>query len=167
MTTHDARTRDLGVVRTGRRLLPTALLAIGVSTAMACAPRTGSRLANSAAIPSSTGSRVITREQITAMNVFDAYAVLERVGGYRLADNDRGDVAIRQRRGQTSLTSSSADRPVLIIDGAQVSDFGMLRRIRSTEIERVELVSPGDAAQRYGTNSSGAGAIIIVTRSHS
>lgn len=114
---------------------------------------------------SSTGSRVITREQIATLNVLDAYAVIERLSGYRLAENSRGGVSIRQRRGQTSLTNPNADRPVLVVDGAQMSDFEMLHRIRSNEIERIELISPGDATQRFGTQSSGAGAIIIVTRS--
>lgn len=134
--------------------------------ALAACGAAGSRYpAATAGPPTSTGSRVITREQIARLNVLDAYAVLERLGGYRMAQNDRGNVSVRQRRGQTSLTNANADRPVLVVDGTQLSDYDMLHRIRALEIERIELVSPGDATQRFGTASSGAGAIIVVTRS--
>jgi hypothetical protein len=143
--------------------LVTSVVALTVFTAACASGNAGSsRAVNSS---SSTGSRIITREQIANLNVLDAYSVIERLSGYRLADNNRGGVSVRQRRGQTSLTNPNADRPVLIVDGAQLSDFDMLRRIRAGEIERIELVSPGDATQRYGTTSSGAGAIIVFTRS--
>jgi hypothetical protein len=118
-----------------------------------------------AAVPTSTGGRIITREQIVQLNVLDAYAVVERLSGYRLAENDRGAVSIRQRRGQTSLTSANADRPLLLVDGTQMSDFAMLRRIRTPELERIEIVPPAEATQRYGTSANGAGAILVVTRS--
>ncbi len=101
---------------------------------------------------------------IAQWNVLDAYAAIERGGGYKLSDNNRGGVSVRQRRGQSSVNNPNADRPVLVIDGALMSDFDMLHQIRAQEIERIELISPTDAAQRYGTNSSGAGAIIVVTR---
>ena len=143
-----------------------AAAALPVLLAMAgCAPNNARAHSNSAAMPTGTGSRVITREQIAELNVLDAYAVIERLGGYRLSENNRGGVSIRQRRGQSSFTNSNADRPVLVVDGAQVSDFDLLHRIRVSELERIELISPGDATQRFGTLSSGAGAIIVVTRS--
>lgn len=118
-----------------------------------------------AASGTSTGGRIISREQIAQLNVLDAYAVVERLSGYRLADNSRGNVSVRQRRGQTSLTNPNADRPLLLVDGTQMSDFDMLRRIRTAELERIELVPPGEATQRFGTTSNGAGAIIVITRS--
>ena len=91
--------------------------------------------------------------------------MIERAGGYRIATNNTGGVAIRQRRGQSTVTNSNADRPVLVIDGTLMSDYDLLRRIRANEIERIEFLSPTDATQKYGTTSSGAGAIIVVTKS--
>ena len=44
-------------------------------------------------------------------------------------------------------------------------DYDMLRQVRASQIERIDFLSPADATQRYGTSSSGAGAIIIRTRS--
>jgi hypothetical protein len=150
--------------RSFRHSVLAAPLAVALVALTACGS-SARRPPGAANMSSSTGSRVITREQIATLNVLDAYAVIERLSGYRLAENSRGGVSIRQRRGQTSLTNPNADRPVLVVDGAQMSDFEMLHRIRSNEIERIELISPGDATQRFGTQSSGAGAIIIVTRS--
>lgn len=146
-----------------RARLRRAAAATGLALACAC---TATRQDTSAlaARPSGTGSRVITRDLIVAWNVLDAYAAVERAGGYRLRDNDRGNVSVTQRRGQTSVTNPNADRPVLVVDGAPLTDFSLLRRIRSAEIERIDLLSPADATLRYGTLTSGAGAIIVTTR---
>lgn len=101
---------------------------------------------------------------IAQWNVIDAYDVVERTGGYRLVGNDRGEVSVRQSRGRSSVVNRAADTPVLMVDGALMTGFDMLRRIRAAEIDRIEFLSPTDATQKFGTTSSGAGAIIIVTR---
>ncbi|HYW31575.1 MAG TPA: TonB-dependent receptor plug domain-containing protein [Gemmatimonas sp.] len=139
------------------------MAALAASTLVACGPRgTNDPVA---ARPSGTGSRSITREMIAKWNVLDAYEAVQRSGGFRLTSNGQGNVTVRRQRGQSSITNSNADRPVLVIDGAIAQDFEMLRRIRVAEIERIDLLSGGDAVQRFGTSSSGAGAIVIVTRS--
>ncbi|MES2523518.1 MAG: hypothetical protein V4617_12515 [Gemmatimonadota bacterium] len=136
--------------------------ALAASTLVAC----GSRRADGAlaARPTGTGSREVSREMIAKWNVLDAFDVVQRSGGYNVQTNDRSNVSIRQRRGQTSLTNSNADRPVLVVDGSIQNDFAMLRQIRAVEIDRVQFLSPQDASQRFGTTSSGAGAIIVMTR---
>jgi len=91
--------------------------------------------------------------------------VIERSGGYTLSSNDRGEVSVRQARGRSSIINRNADRPVLLVDGTMMHDFDMLRRIEAANIEEIVFLSPGDATQRFGTLSSGAGAIIVVTRS--
>jgi hypothetical protein len=141
-----------------------AALAGGLAALVALAACGAGRGGELAARPSGTGSRVVTRELIATWNVLDAYAAVERAGGYRLRDNDRGGVSVTQRRGQTSLVNPNADRPALVVDGAPLTDFSMLHRIRASEIERIELLSPGDATLRYGTLTSGAGAILVTTR---
>lgn len=142
------------------------LLASGVLLAVtlgAC----GNARSSSAVAPtrSTTGSRTITREIISRWNVLDAYDVIERSGGYLLSSNDRGDVSVRQARGRSSIINRNADRPVLLVDGTMMHDFDMLRRIEAANIEEIIFLSSGDATQRFGTLSSGAGAIIVVTRS--
>lgn len=138
------------------------------TVALICAASTGcgSRQSSPELGPerSSSGSRIVTSEMIARWNVIDAFDVVERTGGYRLAGNDAGDVAVRQSRGRSSILNRNADTPVLTIDGAITSDFSMLRRIRAAEIERIEFLSPTDATQKFGMASSGAGAIIVITR---
>lgn len=113
---------------------------------------------------SASGSRVVTSAMIANWNVIDAFDVVERTGGYSLVGNDRGEVSVRQGRGRSSIVNRAADTPVLMIDGTMMSSFDMLRRIRVAEIERIEFLSPSDATQKFGMSSSGAGAIIVITR---
>lgn len=130
----------------------------------ACGTTHSRRMGEVAPRPSATGSRAVTREMITKWNVLDAYEAVERSGGYKLASDNSGNVSMSQRRGKSSLTNRNADKPVLLIDGAMMLDYDMLRQIRAVQIERIDFLSPGDATQRFGTASSGAGAIIISTR---
>lgn len=136
-----------------------ALLAAAASVLLACS--SGRPAATDVAAQSmSSGSRVVTREMIAEWNVLDAFEAIEAIeaiergGGYRLTDNNRGDVSVRQRRGQTGVTNGNADRPALLIDGTVMRDFTMLRQISAAEVERIEFLSTTDAAQRLGTNSS-------------
>jgi len=95
----------------------------------------------------------------------DAFEVLERVGGYSLADTRDGGVAIRQRRGRSSLTNGSTDRPLLLLDNTLLSSASVLRQVRAGQIDRVEVLSGGEATARYGTGAA-AGAILIFTRAY-
>lgn len=114
--------------------------------------------------PSSTGSRAITREMIAKWNVQDAYDAIQRGGGYNLTSSGPGSVGVTQRRGQSSIRNANADKPLLLLDGAMMRDYDMLRQVRASQIERIEFLSPADATQRFGTSASGAGAIIVRTR---
>ena len=116
-----------------------------------------------AARPGSTGSRIITQEMILKWNVLDAYDAVERAGGFKLTPGNGGTVSVSQRRGKSSIQNSNADKPVLVVDGAVTRDYSMLRQIRAAQIDHIELLSSADATQRYGTESSGSGAILIRT----
>ncbi|MEO7997052.1 MAG: TonB-dependent receptor plug domain-containing protein [Gemmatimonadaceae bacterium] len=142
------------------------LIATGVLFVSACGTNRN-RKEPVAPLMSATGSRVVTREMIVKWNVSDAYQAIERGGGYKLASSSGGGVSVSQRRGPASIQSKSASSPVLLIDGAMVMDYSMLRQIRASQIERIDFLSPSDATQRFGTTSSGAGAIIVSTRGSS
>ena len=116
-----------------------------------------------AARASATGSRTITPDMIAKWNILDAYDAVERAGGFKLAAGSGGKVSVNQRRGRSSLTNRSADQPVLVVDGSMLTDFSMLRQIRAGQIASIELLSASDATQRYGTASSGSGAIVVTT----
>ncbi|MBC8087773.1 MAG: TonB-dependent receptor plug domain-containing protein [Phycisphaerae bacterium] len=144
-----------------RKIAAWAAAALVAGASVACGNHnTGAGLAPRA---SASGSRTITREMITKWNILDAYDAVERAGGYKLAAGGGGQVSVSQRRGQSSLRNSNADRPVLVVDGSMLTDFSALRQIRATQIERIDLLSSSDATQRYGTSSSGAGAIVVTT----
>lgn len=140
-----------------------SLVVLAVTALAACGP--GRQGVNDIAPrPTASGSRAITREMIARWNVLDAYDAIERGGVYKLSSNSSGNVGVTQRRGQTSITNRYADHPLLFLDGAMMRDYDMLRQIRASQIERIDFLSPADATQRYGTSSSGAGAIVIRTR---
>lgn len=120
-----------------------------------------SRNRESRAAPPSPG-RIITAEDIARWNVSDALGVIERAGGYSTSAGT--GTAIRQRRGRSSITNATSDRPLVLLDNAMLSDNAVLRQIRADQIDRVEILAPGDATARYGTGAA-AGAILIFTRS--
>ena len=107
--------------------------------------------------------RVITAEQIQKWNVLDAYDAIERAGGYRLAAGAKGEVGVQQRRGRSSIVNSAADRPLILLDNTLLQDASVLRQVRAAQIERIELLTSGDATLLYGTGAA-AGAILVRTR---
>lgn len=135
-----------------------ALLSTGPA---ACGSYNGGAMAPRA---SSTGSRTITREMVEKWNVLDAYDAVERAGGFKLVAGTSGQAGVTNRRGRTSVQNANADKPALMIDGTLLQDYSMLRQIRAAQIETIDLLSSIDATQRFGTVSSGAGAIIVMTR---
>ena len=59
--------------------------------------------------------------------------------------------------------SRNPSQPVVYLDGLLFGDLSELRRIRATEVERMEYLNPSDATIRFGTNHDG-GAILVTTR---
>ncbi|MGV3709238.1 MAG: TonB-dependent receptor plug domain-containing protein [Gemmatimonas sp.] len=147
-----------------RRIRAFALVASGILLSACTSAIRSKRTDDLIPRPSATGSRSLTKEMIAKWNVQDAYDAIERSGGYRLVSLKNGDINVSQRRGKTSVANANADRPVLLIDGTMMMDYNMLRQIRAASIERIDLLSPGDATQRFGTAAAGAGAIIVSTR---
>jgi hypothetical protein len=68
------------------------------------------------------------------------------------------------RRGKSSILLSSADVPLLHVNGVRQDDPRMLRQIAARSIEELRLVSGIQATIQQGTNS-GAGMIAITTKS--
>ena len=128
----------------------------------------GAAATASAADPNGAGTmptdgRVVTSAQIARWNLADAYEVMERIGGYNTEESTRGNVRVRQRRGQPSMTSAPGDRPIIVVDNNVVNDASFLRRIRAQQLDRVVILSPAAAGARYGTGA-GAGAILLFTK---
>ena len=69
---------------------------------------------------------------------------------------------IKTRRGRSTINMAGSDAPMIVIDGARVSDFSALRDLPTDAISSIEVLSgiTGTAAQ--GTNAA-AGVIYIHT----
>ena len=91
---------------------------------------------------------VVTRAQIEALNVGDAYEVIQRM---------RRDYLM----GRGSGTRQSY--AVVYVDGVRKTGFDTLRSMRAANIEEIRFISAVDATTRFGTDHGG-GAIEIKTR---
>jgi hypothetical protein len=111
------------------------------------------------------GDRVFTAEDIAQMRVATAWDVVERTGFVNLRESPYGDSAtMSTRRGKSSILLSSADVPLLLVNGVRQDDPRMLRQIAAQNIEKLWLVNGIQATLQQGTNS-GAGMIAIITKS--
>jgi hypothetical protein len=109
--------------------------------------------------------RVLTADDIAQMRVATAWDVVERTGFVNLHESPYGDSAtMSTRRGKSSILLSSADVPVLLIDGIRQDDPRVLRRIAAQTIAELRIVGGIQATIKQGTNS-GAGLIAIITKS--
>jgi outer membrane cobalamin receptor len=107
---------------------------------------------------------VITAEDIARSSYTNAWDLLRgKARRYDFLEDRNGRPrSIRIRRGRSSVNMAGSDTPMILVDGARVTDFTTLRDLPADAIESIELMSGirGTAAQ--GTNSS-AGVIYIHT----
>jgi outer membrane receptor for ferrienterochelin and colicin len=107
---------------------------------------------------------VITAEQIASAHVTDAWELLRQTGRFRMEENANGiPVRLESRRGRSSILIRDSDTPILVVDGARMTDFAVLREISASSIELVRILGGRDATTYYGTNAGG-GVIIITTK---
>ena len=134
---------------------------VGVVLAiMACGPAM-----RAAPTRGTDGARVFTADDIARMRVATAWDVVERSGFVNLRESPYGDSAtMSTRRGKSSILLSSADVPVLLVNGIRQDDPRMLRQIAAESIAELWLVNGIQATVQQGTNS-GAGMIAITTKS--
>ncbi len=110
------------------------------------------------------GDRVITAEQIAAMQVSTAWDVIERSGAVDMSEAVDGRSAeIHSRLGTNSITLISADEPMLIVDGIRFTDPRVLHSISALSIERLRIMGAIQGTIKEGTNATG-GVIEITTK---
>ena len=114
-----------------------------------CATLGCTKAASTTSAPTSRRD-VITREQVEALNVTDAYEIVQRM---------RSDM-LRGRGGQPG----GRDLPVVYIDGVRRGLPDVLRQVRSNEVQEIRFISGTDATTRWGTDHVG-GVIEVKTRS--
>lgn len=105
-----------------------------------------------------------TAEQIAHSGFGNAWDFLRaRARGYEFYQDQFGRPrGIRTRRGRSTINVADSDTPMVLIDGARLSDCSVLRDLPSDAISSIDLLSgiTGTAAQ--GTNAA-AGVIYIHT----
>ena len=105
-----------------------------------------------------------TAEQIASSGFTNAWDFLRaRARRYDFYEDRYGRPrGIKTRRGRSTINMAGSDVPMIVIDGARVSDFTALRDLPADAISSIELLSgiTGTAAQ--GTNAA-AGVIYIHT----
>lgn len=69
---------------------------------------------------------------------------------------------IKTRRGRSTINMADSDTPMILVDGARVSDFGALRDLPTDAISSIELLNGITGTASQGTNAA-AGVIYIHT----
>ena len=113
---------------------------------------------------SSNGTETFTAEQIARSGFTNAWDFLRaRARQYDFYEDRYGRPrGIKTRRGRSTINMAGSDMPMIVIDGARLSDFTALRDLPVDAISSIELLGgiTGTAAQ--GTNAA-AGVIYIHT----
>lgn len=132
-------------------LVTTAALAACVSSAV---PRTEPR----------PRIDVITAEDIAKSSYTNAWDLLRgKARRYDFLEDRYGRPrSIRIRRGRSTINMAGSDTPMILVDGARLSDITALRDLPCNAIESIELMSGINGTAFQGTNSS-AGVIFIHT----
>ena len=114
---------------------------------------------------SPVGKDVITAEQIQKSSFTNAWDLLRaRAYKYDFKEDKYGvpyDIVTRHGRSSVALTDS--DTPVVIVDGARLTDFRFLRQMTTDSIDNIELMNGITGTVTQGTNAS-AGVIVIHTK---
>jgi len=132
------------------------LTAATISGCVTAAPKAPERPAAS--------TETFTAEQIAHSGFTNAWDFLRaRARRYDFYEDRYGRPrGIKTRRGRSTINMAGSDMPMILVDGARLSDFTALRDLPTDAISSIELLSgiTGTAAQ--GTNAA-AGVIYIHT----
>ena len=103
------------------------------------------------------GTRVVTEEEIQRSGATTAWQALQyTVPFYRF--DETGQV---RHRGQSSILLR--DQPRILLDGVDLTEFGVLMQIPASDLYSIKVLEGTDATTYYGTNA-GSGVILIATK---
>jgi outer membrane cobalamin receptor len=107
---------------------------------------------------------VITADDIAKSSYTNAWDLLRgKARRYDFLEDRYGRPrSIRIRRGRSSVNVAGSDAPMILVDGARMTDITALRDLPANAIESIELMSGISGTASQGTNSS-AGVIYIHT----
>ena len=113
---------------------------------------------------SANSTETFTAEQIAHSGFTNAWDFLRaRARRYDFYEDRYGRPrGIKTRRGRSTINMAGSDMPMILIDGARVSDFTALRDLPSDAISSIDLLSGITGTAAEGTNAA-AGVIYIHT----
>jgi len=112
--------------------------------------------------PSRSISHYLSAQEIKDSGAQNAWEALRRLGGVRLQESADGTpVGIRPTRGNQTIVLD--DTPIVVLDGARLLDFAILRSVPARSIDSIEFLNGISGTLKHGTGGGG-GAIVILTR---
>jgi outer membrane cobalamin receptor len=101
-------------------------------------------------------------ERSASTNVWDL--LRRRARQYNFAEDRHGRPRfIATKRGRSTISLAGSDSPLVLIDGARLTDVAALRDMPTDSVESIELQSGINGTSAHGTNAC-AGVIYIHTR---
>jgi TonB-dependent Receptor Plug Domain len=106
----------------------------------------------------------IGAEEIARLGFSNAWDLLRaRARRYDFYEDRYGRPrGIKTRRGRSTINMADSDTPMILVDGARLSDFGVLRDLPTDAIFSIELLNGISGTVSQGTNAA-AGVIYIHT----
>ena len=110
------------------------------------------------------GTQTFSAEQIEHSGFTNAWDFLRaRARSYDFYEDRYGRPrGIKTRRGRSTINLAGSDAPIIVVDGARISDFTTLRDLPTEAISSIELLNGINGTASQGTNAS-AGVIYIHT----
>ena len=140
-----------------RRSVATPLLLLAGGLLLGCSSATsGFRAAVS---PQEPGT--VTGDQIEASGARTVWQALKYTTALHVQDDDAGNPGELYHRGKNTISSDNT--PLLVMDGAIVSDFRHLDEIPASDLVQIRVRSPSAASAEYGSLAR-AGVVEMVTR---
>ncbi len=141
-------------IRASALTLP-LLVSFGACATITPAPERGS----------AAEGKLITAEMIKQSGATNAWDAIKRSGTHlSFRENSRGEPSSLTYRGRSSIYLSTA--PIVVLDGARVSDFTALRDIPAHTISQIRIYTGITGTKYYGTGG-GNGVIFVVTKTSS
>ena len=122
-----------------------ALSAVAALLLAGCASSSGS-LADR---PSPADPGVVSKQQIEASGARTVWEALRLTVALHVGDDRYGNPRTLRHRGHNSILGSQT--PVLVMDGAIISDFRHLDEVPAEDLVSIQVRSPSYAVARYGS----------------
>lgn len=143
-----------------RRVLYVPTIVVCAASLVACAnnPRPSSELA------ASQPSQTFSADDIAKSGFTNAWDFLRaRARRYDFYQDRYGRPrGIKTRRGRSTINIADSDSPMIVIDGARITDFTSLRDLPCDAISSIEILNGISGTVAQGTNAA-AGVILIHT----